>query len=105
MGNIVRSIIEFWSSVSATFAEHDGIRESSGARGNMDRSAPCEIETTHLVYPAVRIPSPASDRVIDEGSPDENENHARKHASAFRSSADGEGRSNSSEHALENGVS
>jgi hypothetical protein len=70
----------------------------------MHRGAACKIETPHLVDPTIRIPSPACDRVVNEGCPYKYKNHAWEHSTALRSSADSQGGSNGSKHALKDRV-
>ena len=68
----------------------------------MDRSTTSEIETAQLVYPTIGIPSPAGNGIVDDRCPDKDENDAREHATTLSYSADGESRSDGSEHTLEN---
>ena len=50
--------------------------------------------TTEQERPAVGIPCPACHRVVNNGSPDEHEDNAGKHASTVSSSSDSKGRTN-----------
>lgn len=43
----------------------------------MHRSTTGEVETTHDINPSVRVPGPASDRIVDDRGPYEHEDHAR----------------------------
>ena len=56
----------------------------------MHRCAASKVESTHRCYPPVRIPRPASDRVVDECSPDKHEDNAGEHTASLRNSTDGE---------------
>lgn len=75
VSNVVRTVWESRSrAVSRALAEHDRVREGSSTRRDMDGSSASEVETTHEEGPAVGVPSPASDRVVNYSRPDENEN-------------------------------
>ena len=55
----------------------------------MDRSSSCKVKPTHLVRPAGWIPCPASDGIVDDGRPDEHEDHTREHASTLSNGTNG----------------
>src|SRR5690349_10784263 len=65
--------------VSGALPEHHGVGESSSAGGDVNRGSAGEIETTHEEGPAIRVPRPAGDGVVDQSRPDEDENEAWKH--------------------------
>jgi len=48
-----------------------------------------EVEAPELVDPARGVPGPAGDGVVDEGCPDEHEDHAGEHAAALTDGSDG----------------
>ena len=79
------------------------VSKSSSARSNMHRSAAGEIKTAHLRRPAVGVPGPAGDRVVDDGGPDEHEDDAGQHAAALGDGSDGQGYCYASEHSLVDG--
>lgn len=68
----------------------------------MDRSTSSKVKATKNENPAIRIPSPAGDGVVDDCCPDEDEDATGEHAATFRGSADRERGSDGCEHTLEN---
>ena len=88
--------------VTSALAQHDGVGESSTARGNMHRGSTSKIKSSHLEHPTRRIPCPACNWVIDYGRPNEHEDHARKHTATLSDSSNGKSNSDSREHALVN---
>ena len=87
--------------MAVSLAQHHGICEGRGARGNMHGRPASEVQAAHLRDPAVGVPCPAGDGVVDEGCPDEDEDDAGEHAASFGCCADGQGGSDGCEHALE----
>lgn len=83
VGNVVRAVVELLGAVATTLSEHVRIGKSCAARGNMDRSSAGKVDTSHGGGPARGVPGPASDRVVDDGGPDEHVDDARKHAATF----------------------
>ena len=65
------------STVSTTFSEVNRDCEGGGSGGNVHRCSSCEIKATQNKHPAVGIPRPASNRVVDDGRPDEDEYNDR----------------------------
>jgi hypothetical protein len=59
-----------------------------------------KVKSSHLEDPSRRIPGPASNRVVDDGCPDEHEDNARKHAATFSNSTDCKSYCDGCEHAL-----
>jgi len=68
-------------------AEDHGVRERSGARGDVDGSAACKIEGTEFEEPAIGIPGPAGDGIVDYGGPDEDEEAGGHETAAFHGTA------------------
>ena len=54
-----------------SLSENHGICQSRQTRPDLDRATTRIIHDTILESPSVRIPSPTSDRVVDQGSPEE----------------------------------
>lgn len=87
----------------------------------MDGRATREVQSSQVEDPTRSVPGPAGEGIVDDGGPNENKDHAGKHAATFSDSADSEGNSvndslgsrqdieagndirNAGEHALENG--
>ena len=59
-----------------------------------------EIESSHDERPSVGGPSPAGDRAVDDGGPEEHEHEGGSHSSSLSHSSDGEDGSDAGEHAL-----
>jgi hypothetical protein len=59
-----------------------------------------KVKSSHIEDPSRRIPGPASNRVVDDGCPDEHEDNARKHAATFSNSTDCKSYCDGCEHAL-----
>ena len=91
VGDVVRPIVELVRAVAAPLAEHERVRERGRAGRDVDGRAAGEVERAQTREPAVRVPAPARDRVVDDGRPDEHEDDAREHAPAFGDGTDGEG--------------
>lgn len=66
-----------------TAAQDPGVGETSHARSNLDRTAAGIIEDAPFEAPSVNAPSPARDWAVDEGDPEEAEDHRRHDASAL----------------------
>lgn len=103
MRDVVGAVVELVGAVAAALAEHHRVGQSSGAGGNVDGGATGKVETSHLVRPAARIPSPAGDGVVDDGGPDKHEDNAGQHTAALSDCASGEGDGDGREHALVDG--
>ena len=58
----------------------------------MDGSATGKVEAAHDEGPAVGVPSPACDGVVDEGGPDKDEDEEGAEPSALGDGADGKSR-------------
>src|SRR5207244_5810899 len=67
----------------------------------MDGGAPGEVERAQLVEPAPRAPHPVRDRVVDEGGPQQGEEHEGLEALALSERAADQGRRDDREHHLE----
>lgn len=102
MGDIVGTVVQLVSTVTATFSEHQRVSQSGGAGGNMDRGATGKVKTTHVEGPAGAVPGPASNGIIDDGGPDEGEDHGGQDATTLSGSTNGEGNGDGGEHALVN---
>jgi hypothetical protein len=91
VGDVVRAVGKAINlAVAGALAEHQRVGEGSGAGGNVDGSTTGEVETAHLERPALRVPGPVGNGVVDDGGPDEHENDAGQHAATVSSSANSE---------------
>lgn len=78
MCNVVGTIVELMSAVSATLTEHERVGKGSASGSNMNGGSSGEIESSHNSRPARRVPCPAGDRVVDYGGPHKHENDTRE---------------------------
>lgn len=88
MGDIMRPIVEFVGAMAATLSEHERVSQCRTPRCNMDRSSTSKIKTSHRCRPAVRIPCPACDWIINNCRPDEHEHYTGKDTSSFSGGTD-----------------
>lgn len=77
--------------VAGALAEHDAVGEGAGARGDVDGAASGEVVRGELEEPAVGVPGPVGDGVVDDGGPDEHEDDGGEHAATVGDGTDGEG--------------
>lgn len=94
------SVVQLVRAMASPLAQHHRVREGGDARGDVDRRAPGEVETAHLVAPSQRAPGPAGDRIVNEGGPDEHEDDAGKHPAALGNGTRSQGHGDGREHAL-----
>lgn len=76
--------------VAVSLAEHDAVGEGAGARGDVDGTAAGEVVGGEFEEPAVGVPGPVGDGVVDDGGPDEDEDDGGEHAAAISDGTDGE---------------
>ena len=100
VSHVVWTVVKLMSAVATTFSEHQRVGQCSRARGNMHGCTSGKVETSQLVYPSRAVPGPASDWIVDNGRPNEREDHGRQHTTTFSGSTNGESDSDGSEHAL-----
>ena len=77
--------------VTATLAEHERVSQGGGTGGNVHGRSTGKVETAELEDPPVGVPGPACDHIVHNGRPDEHENDAWEHATAFGDGTDGKG--------------
>lgn len=93
MGDVVGAVGEAVGLVVAiALSEHQSVGEGSSTGADVNRSATSKVEAAHLEGPAVGVPGPVGNRIVDNGGPDEDEDNGGKHAGAISGSANGEGR-------------
>lgn len=86
--------------VAGALAEHERVGEGGGTGRDVDGGTTGKVETAELEGPAVGVPGPVGDGVVDDGGPDEDEDDAGQHATAVSSSTNGQSGGNGGEHAL-----
>lgn len=77
--------------VAGALAQHDAVGEGAGSRGHVDGTAAGKVVVGQLGEPAVCVPGPVGDGVVDDGGPDEHEDDGGEHAAAVSDGTDGEG--------------
>lgn len=93
MGDVVGAVREAVDLVVAgTLSEHQRVGESGSAGADVHGGTTGEIETAHDKGPAVGVPGPVGNRVVDDGGPDKDEDDGREHAATVSSGTDSEGR-------------
>ena len=86
--------------VASALAEHQRVGKSASARGNVDGTATSKVVAGQVVQPAVAVPCPVCDRVVDNGGPDEDEDEGGQNATTVRNGTNGKGWRDGGEHAL-----
>lgn len=76
--------------VSGALAEHDAVGEGASTRGDVDGATSGEVVRGELEEPAVAVPGPVGDGVVDDGGPDEHEDDGGEHAATVGHGTDGE---------------
>ncbi len=97
-GDVVGPEVEHHLLVAA--AEDPRVGEGGDAGADLDGPAAGVVEHAVLESPAVDVPDPAGERAVDEGGPEEGEDHGGDDAAALRGAADNEGGGNGAEHHL-----
>lgn len=103
--NDVRHIVwPVWQAVDLvvtnTLSEHKRVCESGSTGADVHGRTTSKVETTHLEGPAVGIPRPVGDRVVDDGRPDKDKDDGGQHASTVGNGTNRQGGRNGSKHAL-----
>ena len=83
VGRIVGLVGEAFSAVAPTLAEVDGNGKRRGTGRDVDRCASGEVKATHDEGPAVGVPRPARDRIVNDGRPDESKHDRWAEPCAF----------------------
>ena len=79
------------------FAEDQAVSESAHSGADFDRPSTRVVHNAILKGPAVGTPDPVCDRAVDEGSPEENEDHHWHNASSLSNGAHDDGGCGSAE--------
>lgn len=85
-------------------AKHPGVGKTTNTRADFYRSSSCVIQNAPGESPAVGAPYPAGDRSVDEGDPEEDEDHGGHEATSFSNSSHQDCYSYAAEFHLEEGV-
>lgn len=85
-------------------AEDPGVGQGGHTGTDLDGDTASVVKDAVLEAPAVGVPDPVGKRAVDDGGPEENEDHAGNDATTLSDSADGEGGSDTAEHHLVEGV-
>ena len=77
--------------------EDHRVSQSGHTRTDFDGSATGIVHDTVIESPAIHIPGPASNGTVDEGRPEENEDHHGDQAATLSNSSNDNGASRGSE--------
>lgn len=92
MGDVVRAVREAMAVVvPGALAKHERVGEGGGAGRDVDGRTTGKVETTQLEGPAVGVPGPVGDGIVDDGGPDEDEDQAGQKTASVSSSSDSKG--------------
>lgn len=69
-------------------SKNEGIRKSTPAAGNVDRSTSSKVERWEIVEPAVGVPCPACNRAVDDCGPEEAKYQAGDDATTLERATD-----------------
>lgn len=75
--------------VAGALAQHQRVGQGGGARRDVHGGAAGKVEAAHDKGPAVGVPGPVGDGVVDDGRPDEDEDEGGEHAAAVCGGANG----------------
>lgn len=100
VGGVVGLVREALGAVAAAAPEVDADGERGGAGGDVHGRAAGEVEPAEDEGPAVGVPGPARDGVVDEGRPDEDEDEDGADARVLGERTDGEHGRDGGEHEL-----
>lgn len=89
VGDVVGTVVQLLSAMTAPLAEHVRVGQGSATRSNVDGGTSSKVNRAHGRGPSRRVPGPAGDGVVDDGRPDEHVDDTRKHASTLRDGTDG----------------
>ena len=78
-------------------------RKRSCARRDVHWGSASKVQPAHFIRPTGGVPSPARDKVVYDGGPDEHEDDAGQHTTALSDGAGRERHGDSREHALVDG--
>ena len=84
-------VCKAFRTVPTTLAKVDRDGEGSSSRDDVDRGSSGEVKSTEDEGPAVGVPCPAGDGVVDNGCPNEDEDEDRAELSTFSNSSYCEG--------------
>jgi len=84
-GDVVRAEVEHHPFL-ATAQDHR-VREGGQTGADLDGATTGVVHDAVLVGPAVDVPRPAGEGAVDDGGPDEGEDHGRQQTAAFRNGA------------------
>lgn len=100
VGGVVWLVCETLGSVAAALAEVKRDGESGSSGRDVHRGSASKVKSTHDEGPAVGVPGPAGDRVVNEGRPEEGEDQDGAETCPLSNSAHCDDGSDGGEHAL-----
>lgn len=72
-----------WLTSTLALAQNKGVGQTCPAGSDVNGSTSGEVKGREVEKPSIGVPSPASDRAVDYGSPAEGKHQARQNASTF----------------------
>ena len=77
-----------WLTSTLALAQNKGVGQTCPAGSDVNGSTSGEVKGREVEKPSIGVPSPASDRAVDYGSPAEGKHQARQNASTFKRATD-----------------
>ncbi|KAL9097965.1 MAG: hypothetical protein Q9163_006278, partial [Psora crenata] len=74
-----------------TPAQDEAVRQRGQTGADFDRPSPGVVQHAVIKAPSAGIPHPTGDRAVDEGRPEEDEDHEREHPASLRSGSGSDG--------------
>lgn len=85
--SVVRLTVRRLAGILA-LAQDEGVGQTCPSGSDVNGSTSCKVKRGEVEEPAIGVPSPASDRAVDYGSPAEGKHQARQDASTFKGATD-----------------
>lgn len=93
MGDVVRTVGQtVVAAVAGALAEHETVGQSTGSRGDVHGATASKVVGGQIEEPAVAVPGPVGNGVVNNGRPDEHENNGREHAAPISNGTNGKSR-------------
>lgn len=93
VGDVVRTVGEtVVARVTSTLAEHQGVGEGASSRSNVNGTATSKVVAGEVEQPTVTVPGPVGNGVVDNGRPEEHEDHGREDTATISNGTNSEGR-------------
>ncbi|KAH3675705.1 hypothetical protein WICPIJ_009292 [Wickerhamomyces pijperi] len=84
-----------------SLTKNQGVHQGTVTRGNVHWTTTSVIQATQLSQPTFRVPGPTGNWTVDNGDPDEKENHHRTQSGSFTGTTNHQTTSDTGKHTLE----